>query len=65
IRAKPKVTACGCKPGSPAKFDMAFVWDEEHQPAICITQVHVIFKLPGHLSLYPHPPAYVKWFTSL
>jgi len=33
--------------------------------AICIVRVHVIFKLPDHLSLYPHPLAYVEWFTSL
>jgi len=32
--------------------------------AIHITQVHVIFKLPEHLGLYPHPLAYVEWFTS-
>ena len=32
--------------------------------AIRITQVHVIFKLPEHLGLYPHPLAYVEWFTS-
>jgi len=30
-----------------------------------ITQVRVIFKLPDHLGLYPHPLAYVEWFTSL
>jgi len=33
--------------------------------AIRIAQVHVIFKLPEHLGLYPHPLAYVEWFTSL
>jgi len=33
--------------------------------AVRITQVHVIFKLPKHVGLYPHPLAYVKWFTSL
>ena len=32
---------------------------------IHIIQVHVIFKLPAHLSHYPHPLAYVRWFTSL
>ena len=30
-----------------------------------IVQVHVIFKLPDHLRRYPHPLAYVEWFTSL
>jgi len=30
-----------------------------------IAQVHIIFKLPDHLGLYPHPLAYVEWFTSL
>jgi len=33
--------------------------------AIHIAQVHVIFKLPGHLGHYPNPLAYVKWFTVL
>ena len=33
--------------------------------AIRIAQVCVIFKLPGYLSFYPHPLAYVEWFTSL
>ena len=31
ICAKLEVTACGCKPESPTKFDTAFVWDEGHQ----------------------------------
>jgi len=33
--------------------------------AICITQVCIIFKLPGHLGHYPHPLAYVEWFMVL
>ena len=33
--------------------------------AICIAQVRAIFKLPDHLGHYPHPLAYVEWFTSL
>jgi len=33
--------------------------------AIHIVRVRVIFKLPDHLGLYPHPLAYVEWFTSL
>jgi len=33
--------------------------------AVRITQVRVIFKLPDHLGLYPHPLAYVEWFTLL
>ncbi|KAI5987995.1 hypothetical protein EDC04DRAFT_2588942, partial [Pisolithus marmoratus] len=28
-------------------------------------QVHVIFKLPDHFGIYPHPLTYIKWFTSL
>ena len=27
--------------------------------------MRVIFKLPGHLGVHPHPLAYVEWFTSL
>jgi len=30
-----------------------------------IAQVHIIFKLPDHLGVYPHPLAYVEWFTAL
>jgi len=33
--------------------------------AVRIAQVRVIFKLPKHVGLYPHPLAYVEWFTSL
>ena len=33
--------------------------------AICIAQVRAIFKLLDHLGHYPHPLAYVEWFTSL
>ncbi|KIM62572.1 hypothetical protein SCLCIDRAFT_72925, partial [Scleroderma citrinum Foug A] len=72
ISARPKVAARGCKASSPARFDMAFVWDKGHQQsffsacdAICIAQVRAIFKLPDHLGHYLHPLAYVEWFTSL
>ncbi|KIM61751.1 hypothetical protein SCLCIDRAFT_25557 [Scleroderma citrinum Foug A] len=71
VHAKLKVTACGHKPESPARFDTAFMWDEGLQPTVLgpdvirIAQVHVIFKLPEHLRLYPHLLAYIKWFTSL
>ncbi|KIM52400.1 hypothetical protein SCLCIDRAFT_61919, partial [Scleroderma citrinum Foug A] len=72
IRAKPKVAACGRKAGSPARFDTAFVWDKGHQLRVFwgpdkmqIAQVRVIFKLPDHLGHYPHPLAYMEWFTSL
>ena len=30
-----------------------------------IAQVRIIFKLPEHIGHYPHPLAYVEWFTSL
>ncbi|KIM55951.1 hypothetical protein SCLCIDRAFT_29991 [Scleroderma citrinum Foug A] len=72
ISARPKVAARGRKASSPARFDTAFVWDEGHQQsffsardAIRIAQVRAIFKLPDHLRHYPHPLAYVEWFTSL
>ncbi|KAI6045913.1 hypothetical protein EDC04DRAFT_2558866 [Pisolithus marmoratus] len=29
------------------------------------TQVCVVFKLPEHLGTYPHPLAYIEWFTAL
>ncbi|KAI5987191.1 hypothetical protein EDD15DRAFT_2174021 [Pisolithus albus] len=79
IRASPNVAARGRKNESPARFDTVFILDESlpHtsrrrgtvtaltsqgvQPA----QVRVIFKLPEHLGSYPHPLAYVEWFTAL
>jgi len=33
--------------------------------AVRIAQVCVIFKLPKHVGLYPHPLVYIKWFTLL
>ncbi|KAI6023694.1 hypothetical protein PISMIDRAFT_54417, partial [Pisolithus microcarpus 441] len=30
-----------------------------------VAQVQLIFDLPDHLRSYPHPLAYVKWFTAL
>ena len=33
--------------------------------AVHIAWVCVIFKLPDHLGLYPHPLAYIEWFTLL
>jgi len=32
---------------------------------VCIAQVCIIFKLPEHIGHFPHPLAYVEWFTSL
>ncbi|KAI6016490.1 hypothetical protein EDC04DRAFT_2577628, partial [Pisolithus marmoratus] len=32
---------------------------------LCITEIHVIFKLPHHLGNYPHPLAYFHWFKPL
>ena len=34
IRAKAKVAACGHQVETPARFDTAFEWDEEHQPRV-------------------------------
>jgi len=34
IRARPKVTGHGCKAESPARFNMAFVWDKGHQQSV-------------------------------
>ncbi|KAI5999520.1 Zn-finger domain-containing protein [Pisolithus albus] len=72
IRASPKVVACGRKAEIPARFDTVFVREEGRQRvtalvpnAIRVAQVRVIFNLPDHLGSYPHPLAYMEWFTAL
>ncbi|KIK13304.1 hypothetical protein PISMIDRAFT_18070 [Pisolithus microcarpus 441] len=72
IRASPKVGARGRKVQTPARFDTVFVQGGENPRmetflanSVKIAQVRVIFNLPHHLSSYPHPLAYVEWFTAL
>ncbi|KAI6100928.1 hypothetical protein EDD16DRAFT_1495872, partial [Pisolithus croceorrhizus] len=72
IHASPKAGACGQKVQTPARFDMVFVQHGEQSHtetfvanSVQVAQVQVIFNLPHHLGSYPHPLAYVEWFTAL
>ncbi|KAJ6478333.1 hypothetical protein C8R45DRAFT_934095 [Mycena sanguinolenta] len=72
IRAISAVPAKGRKPGSPAIFDTALVIEDpsKYVPSSGITglrpaQIRVIFKLPRQFGTYPHPLAYIEWFTPL
>jgi hypothetical protein len=54
----------------PARFDAAFVLEDPAtntfpNPPVHIARIRVIFQLPPHLSLSPHPLAYVEWYTPL
>ncbi|KAJ6450933.1 hypothetical protein C8R45DRAFT_1113856 [Mycena sanguinolenta] len=72
IRAIAAVPAKGRKPGSPAIFDTMLVIEDpfKYVPSSGITglrpaQIRVIFKLPHQFGTYPHPLAYIEWFTPL
>ncbi|KAF7342687.1 hypothetical protein MSAN_02026600 [Mycena sanguinolenta] len=72
IHAIPAVPPKGRKPGSPAIFDTALVIEDPSQyvPSSGIAglrpaQIRAIFKLPPEFGTYPHPLAYIEWFTSL
>jgi hypothetical protein len=54
----------------PARFDAVFVLEDPAtntlpNPPVRIARIRVIFQLPPHLSLSPHPLAYVEWYTHL
>ncbi|KAJ7686294.1 hypothetical protein B0H17DRAFT_1181238 [Mycena rosella] len=72
IRAVPAVPAKERSRGSPAIFDTALVVDDPSQyvPSSGIdglrpAQVRAIFSLPPQFGSFPHPLAYVEWFTPL
>ncbi|KAI5996640.1 hypothetical protein EDC04DRAFT_2872365 [Pisolithus marmoratus] len=72
ICASPYIATCGRKKEMPARFDIIFILDEGHPHTDTIipnsmkpAHVHIIFKPPEHLGTYPHPLAYVEWFTAL
>ncbi|KAJ6611845.1 hypothetical protein B0H10DRAFT_1808681, partial [Mycena sp. CBHHK59/15] len=72
IRAIPAVPAKGRSRGTPASFDTALVIEDPSQyvPSSGIqglrpAQIRVIFKLPPQFGSYPHPLAYIEWFTAL
>ncbi|KIJ93033.1 hypothetical protein K443DRAFT_68963, partial [Laccaria amethystina LaAM-08-1] len=72
IRAIPEVKANGRKAGVAAVFDTALVVENatDYQQAggiagLRAAQVRTIFTLPPQFGSYPHPLAYIEWFTPL
>jgi hypothetical protein len=68
ISATPAVPARGRKSAVPSRFDLALVRKFDALPGEApfqVAQVRVIFKLPSMLGNWPHPLAYVQWFTPL
>ncbi|KAJ7321717.1 hypothetical protein DFH08DRAFT_818578 [Mycena albidolilacea] len=72
IRTILTVAPKGCSAGSPVIFDTALVIEDPSQyvpssgiASFCPAQIHVIFRLPPQFGIFPHPLAYIKWFTPL
>ncbi|KAJ7666569.1 hypothetical protein DFH06DRAFT_984376 [Mycena polygramma] len=72
IRAVAAVAPKGRRLGSPAVFDTALVIEDPSQytPSSGIAglrpaQIRLIFALPPQFGTYPHPLAYIEWFTPL
>ncbi|KAJ7048192.1 Zn-finger domain-containing protein [Mycena amicta] len=72
IRAIPAVPPKGRSLGTPATFDTALIVEHPRQyvassglEGLRPARVHLIFELPPHLGTYPHPLAYIEWFTAL
>ncbi|KIK19717.1 hypothetical protein PISMIDRAFT_55553, partial [Pisolithus microcarpus 441] len=72
IRVSPKIASRGRKAETAARFDTVFMMDEERPTALTslmsgmqLAQVRVIFKLPEVFRTFPHPLAYIEWFTTL
>ncbi|KAJ7445474.1 hypothetical protein FB451DRAFT_1343619 [Mycena latifolia] len=70
IRATPATLARGRAPGVPAHFDTALIVEDPagYRPSsgiqgLRIAQVRAIFMLPPQYGTYPHPLAYIEWFT--
>ncbi|KAJ7909920.1 hypothetical protein B0H13DRAFT_2233000 [Mycena leptocephala] len=65
IRAVAAIPPKSRHAGSPAVFDTALVIEDPSQYSLRPAQVRVIFKLPPQFGTYPHPLAYIEWFTPL
>jgi hypothetical protein len=73
IRASPPKERSGRRSASAGLFDPAFIVEkpETHRlgsatlEGLRVGQVRVIFQLPPQFGRYPHPLAYVEWFTAL
>ncbi|KAJ7728985.1 hypothetical protein B0H14DRAFT_2264787, partial [Mycena olivaceomarginata] len=70
IRATPPILARGCSPGTPAHFDTALIIEDPPSyrtsagiEGLRVGQIRAIFQLPPQYGTYPHPLAYVEWFT--
>ncbi|KAJ7495100.1 hypothetical protein FB451DRAFT_999355, partial [Mycena latifolia] len=70
IRATPATLARGHAPGMRAHFDTALIVEDPagYRPSsgvqgLRIAQVRAIFMLPPQYGTYPHPLAYIEWFT--
>ncbi|KAK0493099.1 hypothetical protein EDD18DRAFT_1310710 [Armillaria luteobubalina] len=75
VRATLSQPARGHKKETPAAFDAVLAWKELPEEGVDlhtlgpqglhIAQVQAIFSLPDHFGTFPHPLAYVEWFTPL
>ncbi|KAJ7860957.1 hypothetical protein B0H14DRAFT_2198077, partial [Mycena olivaceomarginata] len=72
LRAIPTVPPKGRHLGSPAIFDTVLIVDDpsRYVPSSGIhglrsAQIRTVFKLPPQFGSFPHPLAYVEWFTPL
>ncbi|KAJ7775451.1 Zn-finger domain-containing protein [Mycena metata] len=72
LRAIAAVAPKGRSAGSPAIFDTALIIEDPAQyvPSSGVlglrpAQIRLIFKLPPQFGNYPHPLAYIEWFTPL
>ncbi|KAJ7175677.1 hypothetical protein C8R46DRAFT_1160853 [Mycena filopes] len=72
IRAIPSVPARGRRLGSPAFFDTTLVMETPQEyiqssgvQGLRPAQIRAIFNLPPQFGTFPHPLAYVEWFTPL
>ncbi|KAJ7784986.1 hypothetical protein DFH07DRAFT_948066 [Mycena maculata] len=70
IRTTPATLAKGRAPGAPAHFDTALIVEDPSQyspssggAGLRVVQIRAIFTLPPQYGTYPHPLAYVEWFT--
>ncbi|KAJ7086939.1 hypothetical protein C8R44DRAFT_836229 [Mycena epipterygia] len=65
IRAIPAIAAKNRSRGSPAIFDTALYVASSGNKGLRPAQIRAIFRLPPQFGEYPHPLAYVEWFTTL
>ena len=73
VHVHPALPLVGIKPGSAAAFDTIQARENSSQGRqgrsplswLTVVQVKVIFRIPDEFGSFPHPMAYVKWFTPL